>query len=232
MASRIAVIIPVLNEEESLPEVLGRIPRNQANRIVVVDNGSTDRSVELARQGGAQVVVEPFRGYGAACLKGIEILRKQPPDAVVFLDGDGSSNPALIPKLVEPLLKDKADLVLGQRMAGLREKGSLLPQARFGNWLATALIRLFWGYRYWDLGPFRAIRWKSLESLGMRDKTWGWTIEMQIKAVKNGLRIAQIPVPYKKRFAGKSKISGTLSGTFKAGWKILYTIWDLFLRPP
>lgn len=229
---RVAVIIPVLNEEGSLPKVLERIPRKWVNHVVVVDNGSTDRSAQLARQKGAEVIGEAQKGYGAACLKGMDRLRQNPPEIVVFLDGDFSSDPNLIPKLIEPIRNNQADFVLGQRVAALQEAGAMPLQARFGNALATFLITFLWEFEYSDLGPFRAIRWEALEGLGMSDRTWGWTIEMQIKAIDKKLRIVQLPIPYSRRLAGKSKISGTVSGTLKAGFKIIQTIFRLRFSSP
>jgi glycosyltransferase involved in cell wall biosynthesis len=220
------VIIPVFNEEASLPLVLRDLP--QVGQVIVVDNGSTDRSAELARQHGAMVVNEPERGYGAACLKGLATIRSftvtsQPPRVVVFLDGDYSDHPDHLPQLVEPILVGKADFVIGSRMLGERESGAMPPQAVFGNRLACLLMWFCWGARFTDLGPFRAISWQALERLGMCDWNFGWTVEMQIKATVAGLRCREIPVPYRRRI-GTSKISGTFSGTIKAGCKILFTI--------
>lgn len=219
---QIAVILPAMNEEASIPLVLGDLPREQLAEIILVDNGSTDATPRVAAGAGARVVTEPRRGYGSACLAGIAAL----PDAidiVVFLDADYSDHPQELNHLVAPIVEDKADLVLGSRMNARCEPGALLPQARFGNHLATFLIRLFFGHRYRDLGPFRAIRRTSLEALEMVDTNFGWTVEMQIKAIRRGLRIEEIPVSYRKRI-GHSKITGTVSGTFKAGYKILATI--------
>ena len=176
----------------------------------------------MAKSLGANVIREPLKGYGAACLRGISML-KQDTDIVVFLDADYSDYPQDIHTVVKPIVTDKAEMVIGSRMSGTREKGALLPQAIFGNKLATFLIRLFWGFKYTDLGPFRAIKYKDLLALNMMDKNFGWTVEMQIKALKKGLRIMEVPVRYRKRI-GKSKITGTFSGTVRAGVKIIYTI--------
>jgi glycosyltransferase involved in cell wall biosynthesis len=219
---KISVIIPALNEEESIGQVLNDIPGEIVEEVIVVDNGSNDNTVTVAKSLGASVILEPLKGYGAACLRGISTL-KQDIDIVVFLDADYSDYPQDLHTVVKPIANGKADMVIGSRMSGTREKGALLPQAVFGNKLATFLIRLFWGFKYTDLGPFRAIKYKDLLALNMMDKNFGWTVEMQIKALKKGLRIAEVPVRYRKRI-GKSKITGTFSGTVRAGIKIIYTI--------
>lgn len=225
----VAVVIPVLNEEESLPLVLRDLPGQWVDAVYVVDNGSTDRSAEVARAGGATVVREPELGYGAACLRGIEAARGH--DVLVFLDGDYSDHPQEIEQLLEPLIDDSADLVLGSRMIRPDSRRALLPQARFGNWLASVLMRLLFGIRCTDLGPFRAIRSESLTRLGMRDRNFGWTVEMQLRAGLAGLRVVEVPVRYRPR-VGVSKISGTVRGSVLAGYKILRTIFGYRLRPP
>jgi len=187
----------------------------------VVDNRSTDRTSEVARANGATVVYEKRQGYGQACLSGMDALDN--PDIVVFLDGDYSDFPEEIDLLLAPILKGEADFIVGSRMILEESRKALLPQARYGNQLAVFLIRLFFGHRFTDLGPFRAIRYESLQAIGMRDKNFGWTVEMQIKAVQKGLRIREVPVRYRMRI-GVSKITGTVSGTLKAGTKIIYTI--------
>jgi glycosyltransferase involved in cell wall biosynthesis len=221
MSPKISVIIPAYNEEESLPHVLSDLPQDRLHQILVVDNRSTDRTSEVARENGATVISERRRGYGRACLAGMGAL--DAPDIVVFLDGDYSDYPEEIDLLVEPILKDEADFIVGSRMILKESRKALLPQARYGNQLAVFLIRLFFGHRFTDLGPFRAIRYESLQAIGMRDKNFGWTVEMQIKAVQKKLRIREVPVHYRARI-GVSKITGTVSGTFKAGTKIIYTI--------
>jgi len=221
-APRVAVVIPVFNERESLPLVVADVPRDRVDEIVVVDNASTDGTPLVAQGLPARLVREERRGYGSACLAGIAALESAPPEVVVFLDGDYSDHPEELPRLLDAISAD-ADLVIGSRMLGNREPGALLPQARFGNALACSLIRLLYGYRYTDLGPFRAIRWDALRRLGMQDRNFGWTVEMQVKAVRKGLRIVEVPVSYRKR-VGVSKITGTVSGTLRAGWKILWTI--------
>ncbi|SRR5437867_4434371 len=225
---RISVIIPALNEEASLPSVLDAIPANLAADVIVVDNGSGDRTAEVARSHGARVVREERRGYGSACLRGIAAL---PPDAecIVFLDADFSDHPDEMPLLVEPIRRGSADLVIGSRMKGARERGALLPQAYFGNKLACFLIRVLWGFKYTDLGPFRAIRVAALLGLGMKDTGFGWTVEMQVRAIQEGLRIIEQPVSYRRR-VGVSKITGTFLGTLEAGGKIILVIALLFLR--
>jgi len=221
MSPKISVVIPAFNEEESLPHVLNDLPQDRLHQIIVVDNRSTDRTSEVARANGATVVSEKRRGYGQACLSGMAALDH--PDIVVFLDGDYSDYPEEIDLLLEPILKDEADFVVGSRMILEESRKALLPQARYGNQLAVFLIRLFFDHRFTDLGPFRAIRHESLQTIGMRDKNFGWTVEMQIKAVQKGLRIREVPVRYRMRI-GVSKITGTVSGTLKAGTKIIYTI--------
>ena len=190
--------------------------------IIVVDNGSTDDTAAIAKQNGARVVDEPRKGYGSACLAGIAALEAKPPDIVVFLDGDYSDYPTDMPSLLQPILEGKASLVIGARKA-YNARDALLPQARFGNWLACLLIRHFFGVCYTDLGPFRAIRYPQLLALNMQDKTFGWTVEMQLKAAKKEFPVCEVPVRYRKRI-GTSKITGTLTGTLKASYKILTTL--------
>ena len=218
----VAVIIPVFNERESLPLVVADIPRDVVGEIVVVDNGSTDDTRLVASGLPVRLVREERRGYGSACLAGISALEASPPEILVFLDGDYSDHPEELPRLTEAIAGG-ADLAIGSRMLGRREPGALLPQARFGNALACLLIRLISGHRYTDLGPFRAIRWDALRSLGMEDRDFGWTVEMQLKALKKDLLVVEVPVSYRRR-VGVSKITGTLAGTVAAGRKILWTI--------
>lgn len=228
--SRVAVIIPARDEARSLPLVLEAIPPGIADTIVVVDNGSRDQTAALARQLGATVVSEPEMGYGAACLAGLRQLALRPPDIVVFLDGDFSDFPEEMPRLLRPLREQGCDLVIGSRMTGLAQKGALLPQAVLGNRLASLLLRLLYGVRCTDLGPFRAARYDRLMALGMRDRTFGWTVEMQARAALAGWRMAEVPVSYRPR-VGTSKITGTLSGTLRASAKILFTLFRLRLLP-
>ena len=226
MSSRISIIIPAFNEESSIGLVLDALPQDKIREIIVVNNNSTDDTARVATAHGARVVEEPQKGYGSACLKGIDELNA--PDIVVFLDGDFSDFPEEIVELVSPIEKGDADFVLGSRMILTESRRALLPQARYGNRLAVFLIKLFFNYSFTDLGPFRAIRYSSLMAIGMQDMDFGWTVEMQIKAVKNGLRIQELPVKYRERI-GVSKITGTVSGTFKAGTKIIYTIFKYLL---
>lgn len=223
MPGKVVVIIPALNEEDAIARVLADIPSTVADAVIVVDNGSEDATAQRAAAAGAQVIPEPRRGYGQACLTGIAALPDDT-EIVVFLDGDYSDAPEEMARLVEPLTAGRADLVVGSRVLGEREPGALLPQARFGNALATFLIRVLYGVSYTDLGPFRAIRRDALERIGMVDRDFGWTVEMQVKAARLGLRAIEIPVRYRRRHAGRSKVTGTWSGTVRAGWKILSTI--------
>jgi glycosyltransferase involved in cell wall biosynthesis len=218
----VAVVIPVFNERDSLPLVVGEIPRDVVSEIVVVDNGSTDGTDAIARGLPVRLVREVRRGYGSACLAGLAALEADPPETVVFLDGDYSDHPEEMPRLLGAI-EAGADLVIGSRMLGTREPGALLPQARWGNALACYLIRLLFGYRFTDLGPFRAVRGAAGQRRGMEDAGFGWTCEMQVKALRVGLRVAEVPVSYRRR-VGVSKITGTLSGTLRAGAKILWTI--------
>ena len=220
MPPSIAVILPALNEEETIVGVLRALPDHPLTRLVV-DNGSSDRTPELAASTGATVIHEARRGYGHACLCGLAFLAPNPPDIVVFLDADGSDDPSELGLLLAPILAGEADLVIGSRTRGEHEAGALLPQARFGNWLATTLIRWRTGVRFTDLGPFRAVRWPALERLAMEDTTYGWTVEMQLKAARVGLRCAEVPVRYRTRAGGRSKITGTIRGTLLASIKIL-----------
>jgi glycosyltransferase involved in cell wall biosynthesis len=224
---RVAVIIPAQNEEQSIGLVIDEIPRDLAAEVIVSNNGSGDRTAAVARARGATVVDQPLPGYGNACLKAMAYLQAKPveeqPDIVVFLDGDYSDYPAEMPLLLRPLAEQGCDLVIGSRALGRAARGSMQPQQIFGNWLATRLIRLFFGYRFTDLGPFRAIRWQQLLALGMEDRNYGWTVEMQVKAARRKLRCTEVPVNYRKR-VGKSKVSGTVKGSVLAGYKILWTI--------
>ncbi len=235
MGIRIGLVIPALNEEEALPLVLEELPKGVVDRIVVCDNGSTDRTAELARAGGAEVVHEPKPGYGRACLAALAQLNLaggdsfSGDDVIVFLDADHSDYPADLPRVVAPLLNGAADLVIGSRVLGGATMGALLPQAWFGNRLACFLMRALFGARYSDLGPFRAIRADALQHLEMADLDFGWTVEMQLKAKVFGLQTAEVPVRYRARI-GTSKITGTLMGTLRAGAKILGWIFGWRLK--
>ena len=224
MVTEVAVIIPALNEENSIGKVIREIPA-LAGEVIVVDNGSSDKTSDVAKAAGATVLFEGSPGYGNACLKGMEFLRSKskPPTIVVFIDGDYSDFPEEMESVIKPIVEDKLDLVIGSRALGVREKGSMtLPQI-FGNWIATRLMLFLYNVKFTDLGPFRAINYDSLMNLGMKDRNFGWTVEMQLKAAKFGLRCGEVPVNYRRRI-GFSKVSGTIRGTFMAGYKILWTI--------
>ncbi len=218
----VSVIIPALNEEQAIGRVLADIPAGLVSDVIVVDNGSTDATPDVARDAGARVVHESERGYGAACLRGIASLDPKT-DVVVFLDGDYSDHPDEMALLVGPIRDGRADMVLGSRSLGRREKGAMPFQARFGNKLSCFLMRLLFRVSYTDLGPFRAVSRSALDAMGMVDRGYGWTIEMQIKAARLGLKVREVPVSYRVRI-GQSKISGTIRGTIGAGTKIIFTI--------
>ena len=217
------VIIPAFNEARAIGRVVGDIPDRLVDEVVVVNNASTDETEDNARAAGATVLREGRQGYGYACLRGIEYAKARQPDIVVFLDGDYSDHPEEMTRLVGPIGRDEADFVVGSRIRGDAEPGALLPQAQVGNRLACTLMRQIWGATYTDLGPFRAIRFRDLLALDMQDTTFGWTIEMQIKAAEAGLRTREVPVSYRRR-VGVSKITGTVTGTIQASAKILWTI--------
>ena len=217
----IKVIIPAFNEADSIAKVINELPPI-LSEIIVVSNNSTDNTEEIARNAGATVLSEPRMGYGYACLKGLDYIAKQSkkPQIIVFIDGDYSDYPEELTKLVAPIIEIDMDLVIGARARDLRESGSMTPQQVFGNWLATFLMRIIFGSRFTDLGPFRAIKYSKLLELDMEDKTYGWTVEMQLKALRHKLKYTEIPVRYKKRI-GVSKVSGTVKGSIFAGIKIL-----------
>ncbi len=226
-----ALIIPALNEEAVIASTLAAIPPSLFDTVIVADNGSTDRTAEIARAGGAVVVREPRRGYGAACLSALAGL---PPEVeiVAFMQADGSEDPREAQRLLAPIRNGQADLVLGARVPAHAEPGALEPHQRFGNWLATALIRLIYGRRYADLGPFRAIRRDALQRLGMRDRGYGWTVEMQVRALQHRLRVLEVPVSYRRRRGGRGKVSASPKASLLAGVKILWTVVRLaFDRP-
>lgn len=226
----IDVIIPAYNEEESIALVVNELPHDLVRDIIVCNNNSKDDTANVARNAGAVVVDETRAGYGSACLRGMAYIAARPaaehPDIVVFIDGDHSDYPEQLPELTAPILNDGVDLVIGSRALGDLEPGSMQPQQIFGNWLATTLIKLIYGISFTDLGPFRAIRYDKLTSLGMNDPDFGWTVEMQVRAAKAKMKCVEVPVRYRNRI-GVSKISGTLRGTILAGHKILWTIFKL-----
>ena len=220
---RVGVIIPAYNEALSIEKVIKDLPRELIIEIVVVNNGSTDNTADIAKNSGAKVLTENNKGYGWACLKGIEYFRNLNIDVLVFLDGDYSDNPKEITKLLKPIKENSCQFVIGSRVLGKRQKGALLIHQRFGNKIATSLMSLFYGAKFTDLGPFRAIKYNSLMKLNMSDKTYGWTVEMQIKAVKKKINYMEVPVSYKPRI-GESKVSGTIRGSLKAGFIILFWV--------
>jgi glycosyltransferase involved in cell wall biosynthesis len=221
----IKVIIPAFNEERSIALVLQDIPKNSVDEVIVVNNASTDQTAEVARANGATVLHENRKGYGSACLKGLQYVAQlsKKPDIILFLDADYSDHPEEMPQLIAPILENQMDLVIGSRALGNREKGSMTFPQVFGNWLATRLLKAFYRSQFTDLGPFRAIRYQSLVQINMQDQNFGWTVEMQLKAAKHRLKCCEVPVTYRKR-TGVSKISGTVKGTIMAGYKILWTI--------
>jgi glycosyltransferase involved in cell wall biosynthesis len=226
----IKVIIPAYNEEKSIANVIEDVPAI-VDEIIVVNNNSTDDTALNAEKAGATVLSETNKGYGYACLKGLDYILKQPnkPDIIVFIDGDYSDYPEELTKLIQPIIKDNIDLVIGARNKALRASHSMTPQQVFGNWLATFLMKLLYGAQFTDLGPFRAIKYEKLVALHMEDKTYGWTVEMQLKALKHGLSYVEIPVKYRERI-GVSKVSGTLKGTIYAGFSILSWIFKYSIK--
>lgn len=226
----IKVIIPAVNEGDSIGKVVSEIPKS-VSEIIVVNNGSTDDTVENAQKAGATVLSEDQRGYGFACLKGMDYVAKQSkaPDIIVFIDGDYSDYPEELDKIVAPILEENVDFVVGARKKSLREPGSMTPQQVFGNWLATFLMQLFFRARFTDLGPFRAIKYEKLKELDMQDKTYGWTVEMQLKVLRKKMSYTEVPVRYKRRI-GVSKVSGTVKGTIFAGVKILGWIFKYSIK--
>lgn len=221
----IFVIIPAYNEEKSIAKVINDIPKGLVTETVVGNNNSKDNTALEAKGAGATVVDAPISGYGNACLAGIEYLKNkaQADDIIVFMDGDYSDYPQEMINIIAPIQNNAADLVIGSRAIGKKEKGAMTLPQEFGNWLATNLIKLFYGVTFTDLGPFRALTWGNLQKIDMQDKTYGWTVEMQIKAAKLSLRCAEVPVTYRKRI-GVSKVSGTLKGVILAGYKIIWMI--------
>ncbi|MFC3809732.1 glycosyltransferase family 2 protein [Lacihabitans lacunae] len=230
MQEKIRVIIPAYNEEESIGKVIAEIP-SFVTEIIVVSNNSSDNTENVAKAAGATVLREGQKGYGFACLLGLDYISKltDKTDIVAFLDGDYSDYPEELSLIVAPIIHDNVDLVIGARVAALRSAASMTPQQVFGNWLATSLMKVFFGATFTDLGPFRAMRYEKLLALNMEDKTYGWTVEMQLKALKQKMKYVEIPVRYRKRI-GISKVSGTIKGTIMAGFKILSWIFKYSLK--
>ncbi len=225
MTKTVRVIIPALNEEKSIAKVIHEIPKSIVEEVIVCDNGSNDNTGSVAKQAGATVLIETEKGYGASCLKGIEYINKlnSKTDIIVFLDGDYSDYPSEMDNVIAPILTNQAELVIGSRALGNKEAGSLTPQQVFGNWLATKMLHIFYGVKFTDLGPFRAITLTALNKLNMVDRNYGWTVEMQIKAAKQKIKSVEVPVNYRNRI-GFSKVSGTVKGTIMAGYKIIFTL--------
>jgi glycosyltransferase involved in cell wall biosynthesis len=221
--TKVFVVIPAFNEEQSIGKVIHDIPNVPRKNITVVNNGSTDSTQKVAEESGATVLSEARKGYGWACLKGCEYVAKMKGETIVFLDGDYSDYPDQLPSVIAPIYEQNMDLVIGSRVLGSREKGSMTIPQSFGNWLSSKLLFLFYGVNYTDLGPFRAIRFESYKSLSMSDKTYGWTIEMQIKAAQKKMNYCEVPVDYKVRI-GQSKVSGTIKGAVMAGIKIIFAV--------
>lgn len=221
--SKIFVVIPAFNEEQSIDKVILDIPNVPRKNVIVVNNGSTDRTKEVIESTGAIALFEPRKGYGWACLKGCAYVSEMKGETIVFMDGDYSDYPEQLTRVIAPIYEQNMDLVIGSRALGKREKGSMTVPQQFGNWLSSKLLKIFYKVNYTDLGPFRAIRFESYEKLGMSDKTYGWTIEMQIKAAQNNMNYCEVSVDYKARI-GTSKVSGTIKGAVMAGIKIIFAV--------
>jgi glycosyltransferase involved in cell wall biosynthesis len=220
MQPRVFAVIPALNEEAAIGQVVRSLPRDLLNEVIVVDNGSTDDTATVAWEAGAVVVSEPERGYGAACAAGVALARRLGAEIIVLLDGDASDVPSDLSAILAPVLAGEADLVMGSRARGVVERGALKPQQRYGNWLAARILRRY-GLVITDLGPFRAIRADALAALRMQERTYGWSTEMLVKAARAGLRVREVPVSYRKRAAGRSKVGGTVRGSIQAAAVIL-----------
>ncbi len=220
---KVAIIIPALNEEQALLPLLAEIPPNVAHWVFVVDNGSTDATALVAEQAGATVVPEPTRGYGRACLRGLQAAQTVGADVLLFMDGDGSDDPADLALMLTPIFERRADFVLGSRISQRAERGAILAQARLGNWLVSGMIRLLYGTKVYDIGSFRAIRCSALEALAMREMTYGWPVEMVVKAARANYRILEVAIHYRKRSHGHSKVAGTIAGSIKAAYYMLST---------
>ena len=223
VTEKVAIVIPALNEEEALRRLLAELPHNFTQWVIVVDNGSTDATAAVAQRSGALVVSEPIRGYGRACLKGFKTACSLGAEIVIFMDGDGSDDPTDLPMMLKPVSEGHADFVIGSRVSELAERGAVAPQARLGNWLVSRMIRLLYGVRFRDIGSFRVVRCSLLDALKMREMTFGWPVEMLIKAARAHYRIVELPIHYRHRSHGRSKVAGTITGSVKAAYYMLST---------
>jgi glycosyltransferase involved in cell wall biosynthesis len=223
IAEKVAIVIPALNEEAAIHQLLAKLPQDFAQWVIVVDNGSTDATATVAQKSGAIVIPEPLRGYGRACLKGFNTACSFGAEIVIFMDGDGSDDPTDLPMMLRPISEGRADFVIGSRVSVLSEQGAVPAQARLGNWLVSRMIRLLYGVRLHDIGSFRAVHRSLLETLDMREMTYGWPVEMLVKAARAHYRILELPIHYHKRSHGRSKVAGTISGSIKAAYSMLST---------
>jgi len=221
--AQVAIVIPALNEEDAIRQLLGEIPADFAQWIIVVDNGSSDATASVAQHAGALVASEPVRGYGRACLTGFQTARGLGAEVIIFMDGDGSDDPADLPMMLAPLLEGRADMTIGSRVSRRAERGSVPPQARLGNWLVSRIIRLLYGERLHDIGSFRVIRGAALETLDMQEMTFGWPVEMLIKMARAKYHILEMPIHYRRRSHGRSKVAGTVAGSIKAAYAMVAT---------
>jgi len=221
VAEKVAIVIPVLNEEAAIHQLLAELPQDFAQWMIVVDNGSTDATAIVAQKSGAIVTTEPMRGYGRACLKGFKTACSLGAEIVIFMDGDGSDDPTDLPMMLRPIGEGKADFVIGSRVSELAERGAVPAQARLGNWLVSRMIRLLYGVRLHDIGSFRVVRCSLLETIEMREMTYGWPVEMLVKAAQAHYRILELPIHYRHRSHGRSKVAGTMSGSIKAAYSML-----------
>jgi len=220
---KVAIVIPALNEEEAIRQLLGEMPRDFAQWIIVVDNGSTDATASVAEHGGAMVASEPARGYGRACLKGFSTACSLGAEIVIFMDGDGSDDPADLPMMLTPVLEGQADLTIGSRIGKRAERGAIPPQARLGNWLVSRMIRILYSAHIHDIGSFRALRCSALNALDMQEMTFGWPVEMLVKMARARYRIVELPIHYRRRSHGRSKVAGTITGSIKAAYAMVAT---------
>jgi len=223
VAEKVAIVIPALNEEAAIRQLLAELPQDFAQWVIVVDNGSTDATATVARNSGAIVANEPTRGYGRACLKGYKTACNLGAEIVIFMDGDGSDDPTDLPMMLKPIAEGRADFVIGSRVSTSAERGAIPAQARLGNWLVSRMIRLLYGVRLHDIGSFRVVRSSLLETIDMREMTFGWPVEMLVKAARAGYRILELPIHYRHRSHGRSKVAGTISGSIKAAYYMLST---------